>query len=292
MSKVIGILSGKGGVGKTALVANLGAALTKQFDKQVVIVDTNVNASHLGLHLGMYNSIPVTLRELLKKKVPLSHGIYVHPTTGVRILPAPLNGLGTKMTPRKLRSITNKIAGDYEMVLMDCAPGLGKEVVTSIGAMDAAIVMTTPDFPSVVDVMKTLELLNKLKKNVIGIVVNKSNNEKHELSIREIESTCGKRVIATIPNDWKVSHGVSEGEPAVVLSPSSKSSVAIKKLAGKLVGKDYEISIIDRVKGAIPSKRKSKMKMDEKLDVISETLKKKNGKVKRKNARGKSKSRK
>ena len=52
--KVIGIISLKGGVGKTSSVANLGAALT-EFGKKVLVVDANFSAPNLGLHLGLTN---------------------------------------------------------------------------------------------------------------------------------------------------------------------------------------------------------------------------------------------
>jgi septum site-determining protein MinD len=257
MSQVIGILSGKGGVGKTTVVANLGAALSDEFEKNVAILDSNISSSHLGLHFGMYEDPKTTLRDVMRKNMHVSYATYVHPQTGIRIVPAPLNGEGVNMTPSKLKGVTKKLADSYNMVLMDCSPGLGKEVITSIAAMDSALIVTTPDFPAVADALKTINLLEKMNKKISGIVVNRHSGEKFELTAREIESTCGVPVLAMIPEDKHVARSISEGVPVVVHAPHSKSSIAFKQLGGGLVGESYTPpSIIHRVLGAVAGRKK------------------------------------
>jgi len=60
MSRLIGVISAKGGVGKTTVVSNLSVALAKVFHKRVTVVDCNITTSHLSLHFGAY-SHPITL---------------------------------------------------------------------------------------------------------------------------------------------------------------------------------------------------------------------------------------
>lgn len=250
MSEIVGILSGKGGVGKTSLVANLGAALTAEFKRNAVIVDANVGSSHLGLHLGIYEDLPVTMRELLKKNMSVEHALYVHPSTGIKIVPAPIAG-GVTASASKLKSITSGLAKEHDVVIVDCPPGLGKEVVAAVSAIDAGIIITTPDFPAVADALKTVRLLERMKKRVIGLVVNRRRGERYELTVPEIESTCGVSVIATIPEDVRVAESMSEGTPVVVLCPYSRASHAFKRLAGRLVGEDYRPkSLLVRICGA------------------------------------------
>jgi septum site-determining protein MinD len=75
MTRIIGIVSGKGGVGKTTIVANLGAALASFYKKRVIIVDCNVTTSHLGLYLGMYYH-PVSLNQVLRGEASMDDAIY------------------------------------------------------------------------------------------------------------------------------------------------------------------------------------------------------------------------
>lgn len=236
MSKVIGVLSGKGGVGKTTVVANLGASLVNDFNRNVLLIDCNVTTSNLGLHFGMYSDLPITLREVLEKNVPVAHSVFFH-HLGVRIIPAPLNGKITKFT--KFNKIIKKIKNDYEIVLIDCAPGLGKEVLVATKPIDQAIVVTTPDLPAVTDALKTIDFLNRLKKSVLGIVLNRVKNEKYELTIKEIESTCKCNVISVIPEDSKIPESIANGVPVCIYDKKSKATAQLKKLAAYLVGEKY-----------------------------------------------------
>ena len=62
--RTIGIISLKGGVGKTTTVANLGAVLAKEFNKKVLVIDANFSAPNLGLHLGIVEP-KVTIQDVL-----------------------------------------------------------------------------------------------------------------------------------------------------------------------------------------------------------------------------------
>src|SRR3990172_11139534 len=88
MVRVIDVCSGKGGVGKTTLAANLGVALEK-LGKKVVVIDFNFTTSHLSLYFDMY-SCPVTLNNFLRNESTLEEAVYTHPS-GLKVVPASLN---------------------------------------------------------------------------------------------------------------------------------------------------------------------------------------------------------
>lgn len=248
MSRVIGVLSGKGGVGKTTIVSNLAAALTNVFNKNVLIFDSNIHTSHLGLHLGMYEDLPATLREVLNRKVPILNAVYLHPQTGIRIIPAPLSGDGVNLTKDKCCKLVNEVKNNYDIVILDCAPGLGKETVTAISAIDEGIIVTTPELPAVADALKTIDIFNKLGKRVSGIVINRYRNEKYELTANEIVSTTKSNVLGLIPEDKRIPESISKGIPAVLLHPHSSASIGLKRLAANLINEDYrEASFIEKL---------------------------------------------
>ena len=85
MTRIIGVVSGKGGVGKTTVVANLGAAL-RSLDKNVVLVDANVSTPALALSYGLY-SPQTTLNDVLWGRAEVPEAMYIH-HTGVRLIPA------------------------------------------------------------------------------------------------------------------------------------------------------------------------------------------------------------
>lgn len=266
MAKVIGVFSGKGGVGKTTLVANLSAALADVFNKNVVVFDSNLHSSHLGLHFGLYEDLPVTLKEVLKRRMSIMQAVYIHPTTGVRIIPAPLNGEDLNLTKGKCCSLVNKIKNNYDVVILDCAPGLGKEVLIPMQSVDEAIVVSTADIAAVTDAMKTIELLKRFKKKVLGLVINRHTYQKYELTPEEISSTTNYNVIKVVPEDSKVPDSISKGLPAVISYPHSKASIAFKQLAASLVNVPYkESNIWERIRGMLNLKLPAFSKSESKL---------------------------
>jgi septum site-determining protein MinD len=249
MHRVIGLLSGKGGVGKTTVSVNLGASLAYIFKKNVVILDMNVRSSHVGLHLGIYEDPLITLNDILKKGTSVIHSVYIHPPTGLRVIPAPLNGECKEFTRQKVRNFVREIKNNYDILLLDCAPGLGKEVVTAVSAIDEALVVTTPDMPAVADAIRTLKLLRIMKKNILGVILNRGENRSYMLTDEEVQSACESKIISKIPEDKKIPESIAKGVPVVLLYPNCAASKSLIKLASFLSGEIYyEKSLWDKIK--------------------------------------------
>ena len=217
------------------LVSNLGSALASEFNRKVLLIDSNVKTSHLGLHLGLYEELPVTLKDVLLKKAPVMYAVFLHPETGLRLLPAPIKG---DMDLKKMDGVIRELRPAYDPILVDCAPGLGRDVVIAAKAIDKAILVTTPDLPAFTDMLKTINLLKKLRKEIIGIVVNRVKNEKYELTVEEIESTCGYDVISIIPETNKVPESIAEGVP-IVMNSGCPASIEFKRFAASLISEEY-----------------------------------------------------
>lgn len=207
----------------------------------MVVVDGNVNTSHLGLHYGVYEDPSVTLREVIERKASALQAIYVS-QSGVRILPSPLSGDGVDL--KGLDNVIRQLEKDYDIIILDVAPGLGREVLNALGSVDEAIVVATPDIPSVTDALKTINFIKKVDDDIdiLGVIVNRTRGEKYELSAKEIESACNIDVITNLPEDKKVPESIARGEPAVILYPNSSISVSMNKLAAALIGQEYEPS--------------------------------------------------
>nr|EGQ39641.1 MAG: CobQ/CobB/MinD/ParA nucleotide binding domain protein [Candidatus Nanosalinarum sp. J07AB56] len=83
--RVIGLVSGKGGVGKTSACVNLGIALSR-LGNEVTLIDTDLSASNLGVYMGRYDH-PVKIHEVLSGEASLQEAMFRHPT-GVNALVA------------------------------------------------------------------------------------------------------------------------------------------------------------------------------------------------------------
>ena len=235
MTRTIGVISGKGGVGKTTIVTNVGAALAQRFEKDVTLVDCNLTASHLSLSLGMHYH-PITINHVLRNEKNIADAVYKHPS-GMKIIPASLqlnDLIGTDIT--RIERHIKKLKGKTDIIFLDAAAGLGKETVSAIKASEEIIFVTKPDILSVSDIIRSKELVDKIKKEPIGIVLNMVTGSGHELTKKEIEIMTELPVIAVIPHDKSVSESLAKRMPVVIHKPGSSSSKELRKLAGFIIG--------------------------------------------------------
>ncbi len=240
MTRVIGIISGKGGVGKTTLVANLGSVLAQKFKKEVIIIDCNVSTSHLGLYLGMYYT-PVTLNQVLTGEAEIEDAIYEYHISGLRVIPASLSFSDLKgVDIARLKNSLKKLFGKADIVLLDAAPGLGREALATVRASDEVIFVNTPFVPSTMDIMKCHQVANEIGVKPLGVVLNMVGKEKYELNPKEVEELIELPVISNIPMDKNVLRSLALKIPVVLFSPNSPSSKEFTKLAAKIIGEEYE----------------------------------------------------
>lgn len=229
MARIIGVVSGKGGVGKTTLVSNLAAALS-ELNQDVVAIDANLTTPNLGMHLGLH-LVPNTLHDILKDRKSTREATYSHPL-GFKIIPASMNTDDLNgVDVGKLPEVALNMQDNADYVLLDSAAGLGREAVNSILASSEVLLIVTPDIPSVADALKAARIATENNKKIIGVVVNRIRNRPHELKRDRIEMLLDLPVIAEIPEDGNVSRSISVKTPLIQFSPDSPASVEMRRLA-------------------------------------------------------------
>src|SRR3989344_2799154 len=238
MAKLITIISGKGGVGKTTTAINLGAALNS-FGKEVIIVDANLTTPNVGLHLGA-PIVPVNLNHVMQGKAKVSDAIYEH-ESGTKIIPSSLSIKELrKLNPEKLKEIARKLRTMADFVILDSAAGLGDEASSSIEAADELIIVTNPEITAVTDALKTVKLAQELGKQVRGVVVTRVSGNKNEMSISNVKEMLDIPVLGVVPEDRNVLASLRHKDAVVHTFPYTKSSLAYKRIAAKLAGVSYK----------------------------------------------------
>jgi septum site-determining protein MinD len=239
-AKTIGVISIKGGVGKTTVVSNLASSLANQFGKRVLVVDGNISAPNLGLHLGILNS-QNTLHDVLFNNVPVWKAVrkseYGFDVITGSLLPKKSQ---TRVNPYKLHNRLSDIKKEYDYVIIDSSPNLNEEMLSTMIASDELLVVTSPDYPTLSCTMHAVKVAKERKTPIRGLVLNKVRDKSFELSVSDIENATGIPVLSVINDDVRVLEALSKTAPASSYFPDKDFSIAYNMLASKISGEEYK----------------------------------------------------
>ena len=235
MGRTIGVLSLKGGVGKTSSVVALGSALAT-LGKKVLLVDANFSAPNLGLHLNVVDP-EITIHSVLENKANPSEAI--QKILNFDVMPASIFG-NPNLNYLKLRDKIKSLKRSYDIILIDSSPALNEETLATINASDEILVVTTPDISTLSTTLKSVKLAKQRGVPIIGLILNKVYEKGFELSIDDVEDTIEIPIMAVIPHDINILKALSEFVPSTIYKPNSKSSEEYHKLAATLIGEKYK----------------------------------------------------
>ena len=231
MVKTIGILSLKGGVGKTSSVVSLGAALS-EFGKKVLLVDGNFSAPNLGIHLNLLNP-DRHMHQVMERIINPKQAI--HSLDHFDVIPADVHGDKIK-DPLKLRDRLKNIKRSYDYVLIDSSPALNEETLATMLASDHLFVVTTPDYATLSMTLKAIKLAQQRGTRIDGLILNRVYDKNFELSLEDIERTSEVPVLAVIPHDVGVPEAQANFISSLEHNPNSEGSEEYRRLAAALSG--------------------------------------------------------
>lgn len=234
MTRVIAFISGKGGVGKTTTTVNVASAL-QLFGREVILVDGNLTAPHIGLYLGVPLSNP-TIHDAFNNKKKINEVTFIH-NTGLKVVPATISFEEMKKTDfKKFKSVIDGIRKYAEILIIDCPAGFGEETKAVIGAVDSIIVVTNPEASAVCDALKCVKMCDEMKTKVLGVVINKTRDDGFDMPNESVKAILEHDIIATIPLDENIRRSVSLRTPVIHSNPNTPAADAFKQVAVFLVG--------------------------------------------------------
>ncbi|MFN7209858.1 MAG: septum site-determining protein MinD, partial [Aggregatilineales bacterium] len=144
-SRVITITSGKGGVGKTTVTANLSAALARM-GRRVVCIDADIGLRNLDLILGVENRIVNDLVDVIEGRCDLAHALIRHKAyPELFILPAAQNRDKTAVSPAQMIRITDALRPQFEFILIDSPAGIERGFKNAVAPADEVLIVTNPE---------------------------------------------------------------------------------------------------------------------------------------------------
>jgi len=244
-SRVMAITSGKGGVGKTNVVAGLAIALSNMGQK-VVVLDADFGLANIDILLGLTPTH--TLEHVLRGEKVLEE-IMVEGPNGIRVIPASsgIQELTRLDAASELRLIQGlqRVAEGQDWLLIDTAAGIHDSVIKLIMAAQEIVLVTTPEPTSLVDayaMVKVVHLRDATKP--IWLLINNSQTETEaEETIEQLQAATLRflgrelQVLGMIPSDAHVLQAVRQQRSVVDLYPRSPAAIAFQSIASQVLKK-------------------------------------------------------
>lgn len=242
--RIITVTSGKGGVGKTAIVANLGLELARS-GASVILLDGDRGLANLAI---LFNVAPrATVEDVLEGQCSLDDAL-VTLAPRLRLLPAgagagPLRDLSDDGR-RQLVDALDTVADPPEFVLIDTGAGISPTVFSLIGMADRTFVVTTHEPTALSDAYGVIKTARAGGTARLEIIVNMAAShvaarETHTRLTRLTERFLGisPGLAAVIPRDESVGNAVVRQQPMSVIYPYALATRAVAALARLLTDK-------------------------------------------------------
>ena len=245
---IIAITSGKGGVGKTFISANLAAALTRHGLK-VLVLDADLGLANLDVVLNLHPKI--TLHDVFIGRASLEEAVIEAPG-GFSVL---LAGSGmveySRLTPEvrsEFINVVQTLAPRYDVVLLDTGAGISDVVLFSVSLAAEVLIVATPEPTSLTDAYAAIKVLaTQQKRQHLRLVVNQAaragdgraiTSQLQQVLNRFVTTETGRPVrllhLGDIPADNAVREAVMRRQLLLQGAPGSPASLAVAQLANKI----------------------------------------------------------
>ncbi|HHT71246.1 MAG: septum site-determining protein MinD [bacterium] len=245
MGEVIVVTSGKGGVGKTTTVANLGTALALN-EHRVVLLDADIGLRNLDVVMGLENRIVFDLVDVTAKVCRLKQALIRDKRFNEHLflLPAAQTRDKTAVTPEQMKSLTEEIKAEYDYILVDSPAGIEQGFRNAIAGADRAIVVTTPEVSAVRDADRIIGLLEASEMTEVQLLINRIRptmvRRGDMMDIDDIIDILAVDLIGVVPEDDRIVVATNRGEPTV-LDSLSRSGQAFRNIARRIAGEQVPL---------------------------------------------------
>ncbi len=177
MAKKIVVTSGKGGVGKTTVTANLGKALAN-IGFRVALIDIDFGLNNLDVVMGLEGNVVYDIFDVLEGRCRVRQALVNDRNrNNLFILPSNSGRYNQNVNGQNVKIIVDSISSVFDYIILDCPAGIDCGFHRAVSCVDEAIVVATPNIPSLRDADKVISILKTYKLNSVGLVVNRARGD-------------------------------------------------------------------------------------------------------------------
>lgn len=207
IGKVIAVVSGKGGTGKTSFTTLTGMALA-QLGKKTLLLDCDIGLRNLDLYLGVSDRALMDFTDVIAGRTTLAQAVVRHPLySNLYLLTAPVS-FGVRLpSKREMQRLIDEIRRHFDFCLIDAAAGIGEAFALATCCADRAVVVTTNDPSSLRDAQRTVMELHRFPSGYLHLVVNRVRRkllQSLHTTIDDAIDAAGLPLLGVIPEDENV----------------------------------------------------------------------------------------
>ncbi len=247
VKKIIGVASGKGGVGKSTTAVNLALALAN-CDKRVALVDADIYGPSVPTMLG-YEGSPLISEDGKNFKPFCECGIKSISVGSLIDRNTPLIWRGAKACGAIEQLMTETNWGEIDIMVIDMPPGTGDILITLSQRVEFAgiVIVSTPQDIALIDAIKGVNMFKKTGTTVLGIIENMSYficphcGERADIfghnGAQQTAESMGETFLGAIPLEPEIRRTCDAGTPIVAANPDSPHTKAYEDIARKIIAR-------------------------------------------------------
>lgn len=238
MGKIIAVVSGKGGTGKTSFTANIGFSLAAA-GKKTLCMDCDIFMRNLDLALGLSDRSMMDFTDVLTGRCGLVSAVVTHPKyKNLDLLTAPTSLNQLDIFSLQLDLFAQAIKEIYDYCIIDAPAGMGIGFQMATKLADSVIVVTTTDNSALRDAQRTVMELNQFPAGSVHLVVNRVQRKvlrTLHTTIDDAIDTAGLPLLGVVPEDKDVSLALNKGFP--LRDTNYYAGWAYDNIANRILGK-------------------------------------------------------